>query len=78
MICIVVADWDFDRFSEAVKIGIRGEMGRIKQQTSLRARFNMPKMGEIDTPATIVDRHGKIMVWYLPKVFLPGRIVSFP
>ena len=34
-------------------------------------------MGKIDKPTTIVDRHGKILVWYLPDILHPGRTVSF-
>jgi hypothetical protein len=33
-------------------------------------------MGEITKPTTVVDRHGKFLVWYLPGLLLPHRVVS--
>ena len=30
--------------------------------------FTNPELGYIDEPATVVDLHGNIMVWYLPDI----------
>ena len=38
----------------------------------------MDKLGKINKPATIVDKHGKLLVWHLPNIFCPGRMVCFP
>ena len=54
-----------------------GGEGRVKERKKLEIFFNIAKMGKIDKPTTIVDRHGKILVWYLPDILHPGRTVSF-
>ena len=72
-----VVDWDFDRFSEAVKIGVKGQKNQEKRRKNLAVFFNMTKMGKIVKPTTIVDQHGRILVWYLPGILCPDRTVSF-
>jgi len=67
---LVAVEWDFDRFSQATKSGV-GRKG------NLEVFFQMDKMGRIDKPTTIVDRHGKLLVWYLPNILFPGRTVCF-
>lgn len=32
-------------------------------------------MGKITLPATVVDKQGKILMWYLPGLLLPHRVV---
>ena len=71
-------DWDFDRFSEAVKVGVRQQEGRARQQKSLALFFNKASVGKIDKPTTLVDRHGRMLVWFFPDILCPGRTVSFP
>jgi len=68
---LVAVEWDFNRFSQATKVG-------VKWKENLEVFFQMARLGKVDKPATIVDRHGKLLVWYLPNIFFPGRTVCFP
>jgi len=68
---LVAVEWDFDRFSQATKVG-------VKRKENLEVFFQMARLGKVDKPATIVDRHEKLLVWYLPNIFFPGHMVCFP
>ena len=70
-------DWDFDRFSEAVKVGVKQQQGRARQQKSLALFFNKASVGKIDKPTTLVDWHGRMLVWFFPDILCSGRTVSF-
>jgi hypothetical protein len=41
----------------------------------LRKYFGQADLGRISEPATIVDRHGKIVTMYLPNILSPSRVV---
>jgi hypothetical protein len=56
-------EWDFDRFIES---GTKKESKKYFQSVNL---------GFITKPTTVVDVHGKILVWYLPGLLLPHRVV---
>ena len=58
------ANWDYDRFVEA------SETRRKNQKF-----FEQVHMGEVTKPATVVDKHGKILIWYLPGLLLPHHVV---
>src|SRR5882757_841282 len=47
-----------------------------KQHEKLRKYFFASPRGKISEPTTIVDNHGKILVWYLPNILSPERVVS--
>jgi len=64
---LVSVDWDYDRF---------GESGTAKRDLPGKY-FAEVHMGKITKPTTIVDRHGKFLMWYLPGLLLPHRVVSF-
>ena len=59
----VPVDWDYDRFAESIK---KRESGKY---------FADHPLGFITKPATLVDKHGKILMWYLPDLLLPPRVV---
>ena len=40
-------------------------------------KFAQVYMGKITKPTTIVDMHGKILMWYLSGLLLPHRVVCF-
>jgi hypothetical protein len=54
-------EWDFDRF--------------VESGTKSEKYFTKVNLGLIENPATIVDSHGKILIWYLPGLLLPCRVV---
>lgn len=68
--------WDIDWYADMVKcspVQSNGESERAK----LQKYFATTVMGKISEPATIVDSNGKILVWFLPDVLSPLRVVSF-
>ncbi|KAI6007525.1 hypothetical protein F5J12DRAFT_892405 [Pisolithus orientalis] len=58
-----VLDWDADRFSEPLV--------HAKDRT---IHFENPKIGCINAPATVLDVHGRVIVWYLPGIIPDARI----
>ncbi|KAI6000442.1 hypothetical protein EDC04DRAFT_2908791 [Pisolithus marmoratus] len=36
--------------------------------------FQHPQWGHISDPATVLDVHGRVMVWYLPGIIPPQRV----
>ena len=60
----VLVDWDFDRFSDSVA-----------KRESPGKYFSKTGMGFLTKPTTLVDSHGKILMWYLPGLLLPSRVV---
>ncbi|KAI6003373.1 hypothetical protein EDC04DRAFT_2611743 [Pisolithus marmoratus] len=36
--------------------------------------FPHPQWGHISDPATVLDVHGRVMVWYLPGIIPPQRV----
>jgi hypothetical protein len=61
---LVSVDWDYDRFAES-----------SDKKRAGKTYFADPNIGKIRKPAIIVDRHGKIMMWYLPGLLLPRQVV---
>jgi len=71
----VAMEWDLDRFAQAVKGGSL-QASHQSQQTRLEKLFKMVKLGAVDKPATVVDRHGNIILWYLPNILQTNRVVG--
>ena len=44
--------------------------------THLAKFFTNPEFGHFSEPATILDRHDCIMLWHLPHIFSPARVVG--
>ncbi|KAI6115787.1 hypothetical protein EV401DRAFT_1889372 [Pisolithus croceorrhizus] len=59
-----VTEWDIDRFAEHKR--------NVEDKTKY---FPYPQWGLISDPATILDVHGRVMVWYLPGIMSPARVV---
>jgi hypothetical protein len=76
---IFIADqteWDVTRFADRVKnTRPRTDWDHSAEDERLAKFFVNPNFGDMDEPATILDRHGHIMVWYLPHIFAPYRVV---
>ncbi|KAI6033373.1 hypothetical protein EDC04DRAFT_2897862 [Pisolithus marmoratus] len=58
-----VTEWDIDRFAEP--------MPHAADKTKY---FQYPQWGHISDPATVLDVHGRVMVWYLPGIIPPQRV----
>jgi hypothetical protein len=59
----VSINWDYDRFVES---SIKRSSGKFFEQAHL---------GRMTRPTTVLDMHGKILMWYLPGLLLPHRVV---
>ncbi|KAI6010014.1 hypothetical protein EDC04DRAFT_2610420 [Pisolithus marmoratus] len=59
-----VTEWDVDRFAEPMK--------NVMDKTKY---FPHPQWGHISDPTTILDVHGRVLVWYLPGIIPPARVV---
>ena len=56
--------FDYNRFAQL-----------SKKQEEPGKYFADTQLGVITKPTTLVDIHGKIMLWYLPGLLLPSRVV---
>lgn len=70
--------WDATRYAERVpKVPLKpGTKASEKKETSLKRRY--PPLNGITAsiPCIIVDMHGTILTWYLPKILSDSRQVS--
>jgi hypothetical protein len=71
----VYVDFDADRLSDSVKSSVEMEGHTSSSNSRLPKYFKLPNLGRIEQPSMIVDRHGKVLVWYLPGILI-GRLVS--
>jgi hypothetical protein len=72
----VQTKWDVTRFADRVK-NTRVHEDRVAQaDLTLPLFFPQANFGELETPTTILDMHGKIMVWSLSGVLHPKRLVN--
>ncbi|KAG2355374.1 hypothetical protein BDR07DRAFT_1493293 [Suillus spraguei] len=68
-------NWDAERYGESVKLSQPNHEGLpTGEPERLRKYFHETDLGKISEPATIVDRHGKILTIYLPNILSPSRV----
>ncbi|KAI6137012.1 hypothetical protein F5141DRAFT_1059940 [Pisolithus sp. B1] len=60
-----VTKWDIDRFAEPRPYA-----------ADKTKYFQYPQWGHISDPATVLDVHGRVMLWYLPGIIPPERVVK--
>ena len=58
-----ITEWDADRYIE-------------KEHKNQADYFPPANFGYIDAPASILDLHGKVLIWYLPNIMTHTRVVS--
>ena len=68
-------NWDVERFADKVKNTRVSEDGESLEDIKLRLHYEQATFGKLTDPGTILDKHGKIMVWVLPGVLHPKRLV---
>ena len=74
---IVNVEWDFDRYSDSAKPSCtRTKEADSSFKVSADTCHVPLSLGEITEPATLVDVHGRILVWYLPGILTDRRVVS--
>jgi hypothetical protein len=70
-------DWDVMRFADRVKNTRPRPDGKpAVEDLKLDKFFRNPELGDLDEPTTIIDKFGRIIVWYLPGILHPSLIVS--
>ncbi|KAI6008481.1 hypothetical protein EDC04DRAFT_2907148 [Pisolithus marmoratus] len=60
-----VTEWDIDQFAEPM----RNVIDKTKY-------FSHPQWGHISDPAMVLDVHGRVLVWYLPGIIPPARVLE--
>ena len=69
--------WDLDRFKDKVKNGkVRTDGSEHDSDANLVKFFEAANIGKLNLPTTVLDRFGRVMVWALPGVLHPKRVVS--
>ncbi|KAI6117023.1 hypothetical protein EDD16DRAFT_1520223 [Pisolithus croceorrhizus] len=58
-----VMEWDIDRFAEP-----------RPHSADKTKYFQYPQWGHISDPATVLDVHGRVMLWYLPGIISPDQV----
>jgi hypothetical protein len=74
--------WDVERFSSHTRTLKQGEgiENRARNElVRLSKYFLLPdQQQDLKEPGTILDRDGRIMVWFLPGILSKKRVVSCP
>ena len=77
LVCNVVQmEWDVTRFADSVKNTRVHEDKEAEADLRLPLYFRQAEFGKLTTPATILDMHGRVMVWALPGILNPKRLVN--
>lgn len=73
----MTADFDIDRLADKVKNARIKEVDPHNLSDEHLSKFFSPTtLGVIDDPATVVDEHGRVILWFLPDIMAPFRVVS--
>lgn len=77
LLLAVTATFDIDRLAEKVRNTrvIDGDPDNMAHD-HLAKFFLIKALGPIDCPSTVVDEHGRVILWYLPDIIAPFRVVS--
>jgi hypothetical protein len=72
----VQTEWDVTRFADRVKNTKVHEDREAEADLRLPLYFPQAAFGKLTTPATILDMHGRVMVWALPGILNQKRLVN--
>jgi hypothetical protein len=68
--------WDVNRFAEKVKnTKVKQSESEADADKKLLDDFGHANFGYLTEPTTILDQQGRVMVWALPGVLHPKRLV---
>lgn len=71
---LVSTDWDVRRYAD--HFGVKYPGTTSDREETMQKRFKPLKTNHLEiTPCTITDRHGRLLVWYLPNILRPERQV---
>lgn len=72
------ANFDAERLSDRVRntrVRCVGSQSPPLDENLIKY-FANTSLGTFDMPATVVDEHGRVILWYLPDVVAPFRVAS--
>lgn len=73
----MTATFDIDRLAERVKNPrVKDDQANNLADEHLSKFFSLTSLGIIEDPTTVVDQHGRIILWFLPNIMAPFRVVS--
>lgn len=67
----VTVPWDASLFAEATvahRVPEGTPLHPASKDSNFMSRFPTPELGPFKKPTTLVDCHGRILVWYLPGI----------
>ena len=68
--------WDAVRFADKAKnTKVTKSRTEAEADRSLRQHFHEAHFKDLTEPTTILDRHGKVIVWALPDILHPNHLV---
>jgi hypothetical protein len=70
-------DWDVERYADKVKNTKVTKDGGVKCDVNLRNYFPPAICGEVTKPSTVLDCNDRIVLWNLPGILYPGRVVRW-
>ncbi|KZP34556.1 hypothetical protein FIBSPDRAFT_942667 [Athelia psychrophila] len=74
----VSAKFDIERLAEKVKSARVKDYNSDNPSDDRINKFFLPTvLGIMDCPSTVVDEHGRVIVWYLPDILAPFRVAAF-
>jgi hypothetical protein len=66
-----------ERLTDYIKTTVQREEGKVsRSDLDLMKYFKMPNLGLIVDPTTIVDCHGRVLVWYLPDIMIDRMVLK--
>ena len=68
-------NWDVERFADKIKNTHVSKDVESLEDLKLCLYYEQVTFGKLTDPGTILDKHGKIMVWVLPGVLHPKWLV---
>ncbi|KZP29567.1 hypothetical protein FIBSPDRAFT_946826 [Athelia psychrophila] len=74
----LTATFNIDRLTEKVRntCAIDGDPDNMPHDHPAKF-FLIKALGPIDCPSTVVDEHGRVILWYLPDIIAPFRVAAF-
>jgi hypothetical protein len=74
LISTVSTQWDVERYADHIGLKYSGMNDQLEE--TLRNMFKPLQVNHLEiTPCMITDRHGRILLWYLPNILRPERQV---
>ncbi|KAL4080429.1 hypothetical protein J3A83DRAFT_4366753 [Scleroderma citrinum] len=71
----IQSEWDFEQFEDKVSWSTSASTNPDQTTTKLAKYFQSLNLGCLDEPHTTLDKHGKVILWYLPNLISPSQVV---